>query len=61
MEVNMKSSDIKKSTQVVDKFYPENGIGVITSIKRTVLRVKYENKTVQYDINKALNDLEVSL
>ena len=55
----MKSSDIKKSVQVIDKFYPENGVGTITSIKRTVLRVKYENKTVQYDINKALNDLEV--
>lgn len=56
----MKSSDIKKSMKVKDKFYPENGTGIITSIKRTVLRVKYNDKTVQYDINKAINDLEVS-
>jgi len=57
----MKMVDLVKGTKVVDIFYRENGIGEITSIKRTVLRVKFDNKTVAYDINKALKDLEVSV
>jgi hypothetical protein len=51
--------DMKKGAKVTDKKRPTNGCGVIATVKRTVLRVKYPATTVQYDINEALASLEV--
>ena len=57
----MKSSDVKKGVRVKDLNRPGNGVGVgvISAVRRTVLRVKYDGCTLQYNIGEALSGLEV--
>ena len=46
----MRMSETSKGTKVKDRWYPENGIGEVISIKGPEVRVKFASKVVKYDI-----------
>lgn len=45
----MKREDIKINTLVIDRWFPEDGTGLITDVKKTVFTVNFTNKKVKYD------------
>ena len=55
----MMQSDVKKGVRVIDVRSGSFGVGVIAVVRRTVLRVKYDQCTLQYNIGEALSRLEV--
>lgn len=44
----MNKSDVKKGVKVVDHWFPENGEGVIISVKENETRVKYKTYIRKY-------------
>ncbi len=45
----MSPKEIKNNLFVIDRWYPEYGIGKITDMKKTVFTVIFKNKKIKYD------------
>lgn len=51
----MRISEVSKGMSVEDKWYPENGVGTIVSVKDTEVRVKFPNCIKKYDVINLVN------
>ena len=45
----MKKSEVKEGIRVMDRWYPQKGVGIIKDVKKTVFKVVYDNETVSFD------------
>lgn len=45
----MKRQDVQNGVLVIDRWFPEWGVGSIENVKKTVFTVKYPEQSVKYD------------
>jgi len=55
----MKVEEIQIDQKVKDRWYPEKGTGVIVSVRRTILKVRFGDAVDTYDFTHAKQFLEV--
>lgn len=54
----MIKEEIKKNKKVVDRWYPEKGIGTITQVLKTVIKISFGSSTETWDYQHAKEFLD---
>ena len=49
----MKKIEVKELVRVMDRSYPEKGIGIIKDVKKTIFTVEFNDKVEKWDFPHA--------